>query len=418
MSSVSAPAPRTPAAGEPEIIYLIAPGGNPNYGDEFILRTWLQYLAQSRPGAQVIVDCHTPGQAAVLLSRWHPRVTFVDTVWRICFETADLPPREAAEVARDVLANPGRMPRIVSGVELLTRADTVHLVGGGYLNIVWSHHLALVAIAAAAARDFGVRAVATGQGLLPVGDDERITLVNELCSAFELFDVRDQPSRDALADGAVRMSFTGDDAWLGVHNADVYDTVSPAAQRDFVFCLQSDLMEDFADGQGIDGLAAVVNQVLDGWGVRPENVAFVEGLPGADRQVYDRVADRMPGALFVPFTEVWNRGLPARAGQVWISTRFHPHLLAAAAGASGVALSGRSDYYPIKHQSLIDMGSRWHLIDGCAMPTAPPADGGFPLDRIAEITRQKGDLAAGLYPPAGSSLRRAARAVRGLARRR
>ena len=63
-----------------EMVYLVAPSGNPNYGDEFILRAWLRYLARVRPDADVVVDCHTPGQAAVLLRRCHPRLTFVCTV--------------------------------------------------------------------------------------------------------------------------------------------------------------------------------------------------------------------------------------------------------------------------------------------------------------------------------------------------
>jgi hypothetical protein len=78
-----------------------------------------------------------------------------------------------------------------------------------------------------------------------------------------------------------------------------------------------------------------------------ERAAFVEGIPGQDRVVFDRLSAMLPGAEFVPSVDVWDRGLPARAGQAWVSTRFHCHLLAAAAGASGVALSGRRDYYPV-----------------------------------------------------------------------
>jgi hypothetical protein len=88
-----------------EIVYLVAPGGNPNYGDEFILRAWPRHLARVRPEADVVVDCHTPGQAAVLLRSSHPRVTFVDTIWRICPQTAHLPPAEA--VARPEPLDPG-----------------------------------------------------------------------------------------------------------------------------------------------------------------------------------------------------------------------------------------------------------------------------------------------------------------------
>jgi polysaccharide pyruvyl transferase WcaK-like protein len=400
MSAVKLPRSEKPTHRhtEHEIVYLVAPSGNPNYGDEFILRAWLRYLARVRPEADVVVDCHTPGQAAVLLRAWHPRVTFVDTIWRICFETAHLPPTEAIAVAASVVHDPGRMPRIVSGIELLARADTVHLVGGGYVNAVWSHHLALLAAANAAVDRSGGIAVATGQGLVPVGDPDRSSLLRDLQERFSLFDVRDGPSYGAITRSGGQQSFTGDDAWLGIGDEGVYDTASEAARRSFVFCLQSDLMDDFAGGQGTEGLTNAIARLIVQWNLDGEDVAVVEGMPGADRIVFDRVAHLLRGVVFVPFTDVWNRGLPARAGQTWVSTRFHPHLLAAATGASGLALSGRSDYYPIKHQSLVEAGSRWQVSDSSELPSKPVRDGGFTAGSVEQLRRRKSTLAAQLYP--------------------
>ncbi|MDA4109757.1 hypothetical protein MHOL44478_21220 [Mycobacterium holsaticum DSM 44478] len=399
-------------SAEREIVYLVAPSGNPNYGDEFILRAWLRHLALARPDADVVVDCHTPGQAAVLLRGCHPRLTFVDTVWRVCFQTAHLRPSEAAVVAEQAIHDPGRMPTIVSGIELLARADTVHLVGGGYINAVWSHHMALLAAALAAVDRSGGRAVATGQGLLPIGDPSRLGLLRDLQARFSLFDVRDLPSYQAIAGAGGGGSFSGDDAWLGITDDGVYDSESAAAARRFLFCLQSDLVEDFAGGRGLDGLIAAIAEVIQRWDIQGRDVAVVEGIPGADRIVFDRVAHLLTDAVFVPFTEVWRNGLPARTGQTWVSTRFHFHLLAAAAGASGLALAGRTDYYPIKHQSLLDAGSRWQLADSPELPTAPVQDGGFSPQTVSALHRQKSALAADIYPPAPSSIRRAVGALR------
>lgn len=396
---------------EPPLIYLVAPAGNPNYGDEFIVRAWLRHLARMQPDTEVVVDCHTPGQASVLLNRWHPRVSFVDTIWRICFDTAELPAAEAAEATAMVLAEPGRLPRIASGIDLLARAHTVHLVGGGYINTIWPHHLSLLAAAAGAARRFGARAVATGQGLVPAGDDDQVALLRALAADFTVFDVRDRASVEVLgADG--RYSFTGDDSWLDARGPEVYDLDSPAAAREVMLCLQADLMESFADGQGTAGLAQAVGQLIDAWGLRGEQMAFLECIPGPDRIVYDLLAERVPEAMFVPFVDLWNRGLPARAGQRWISTRFHPHLLAAAAGASGLALSGPDDYYATKHRSLTDAGSRWQVVDADTLPDTAPTDGGFPADRVDMLVRQKTALAERLYPSSLSALRRTTRALR------
>ncbi len=405
-------AQRSHSAGSRELVYLVAPAGHPNYGDEFILRTWLRYLARARPEADIVVDCHTPGQAAVLLSGCHPRATFVDTVWRISFRAAELGRSEAIAFAGEVVTDPGRMPTIVSGIELLARADTVHMVGGGYLNSVWAHHMTLPVTVLAAVRRSGGRALATGQGLLPVGDEQRLRLMRELADQFWHFDIRDEASLRAVARSTPNLSSTGDDAWLGIGDDGVYDADSEAAQRRYVFCLQSDLVDDFAGGDGVDGLAEVVRRVGERWRISGQDVAFIEGIPGADRVVFDRVAHLLRGVLFVPFTDVWTRGLPARPEQTWITTRFHHHLLAAAAGASGVALTGHTDYYVVKHHSLLDVGSRWRVTDDYDLPAAPPREGGLPCDAVARLHAAKKTLAARLYPQqAPSALRRAAKAL-------
>lgn len=381
-----------------ETIYLIAPSGHPNYGDELILLAWLRHLARVRPDAAVVVDCHTPGQASVLVAGAHPNVTFVDTVWRICFATADLPAAEAVAAAAAAVHEPGRLPNLVSGIELLARAHVVHLIGGGYLNTVWPHHLALPAAAAAGAERAGARLFATGQGLAPAGDEERRRLLADCAARFDRFDVRDAPSRALLAD-LPGCSHTGDDAWLVAGTGAVYDTESEASRRDWIFGLQTDLMDDFDDGRGADGLADAAADLITRWGLRGADIAFVEGIPGTDRRVYDRIAHLVPDALFVPFVDIWNRGLPVRPGQFWVTTRFHLHLLAAARGASGLALTGRRDYYPVKHESLVQAGSHWALADSCALPDRLVRAGGFPSDTVLELRRRKRALDDELYPP-------------------
>ena len=76
-------------------------------------------------------------------------------------------------------------------------------------------------------------------------------------------------------------------------------------------------------------------------------------------------------ACIVPFLSVWRDGLPIGAGQTWLTTRFHPHLIAVAAGDSGAAVVTKPDYYGTKHASLVDCGSRWTVADGTSVPTGP-----------------------------------------------
>ena len=411
---------------DPRPVYLVAPAGHPNYGDEQLLAGWLRHLRHRLPGTPVVVDCHTPGQAAVLHHSEHPDVLFTDTLWRLAAEGADA--RSAVGFCRQAVSDPGVRPALASGVALARSASVVHLIGGGYVNDQWPLHLGVVAAVGEICRLSGASAVATGQGLLPCSERD---LLAEALRDFDLVTVRDRGSHDLLAAAGVPVRFVGDDGWLSLSTAGgpeefasgrgltdhpVYSS-DPDTCRDVVLCAQSDLADPHA-------VAGTVARVLAEWGVPGERLSVVEAIPGSDRVVWDLVcaradaaggdhdgdddeddevgrtlADlRLPRARFVPFQEVWAAGLPARPGQVWLTTRFHPHLFAAARGASGVALRTGSDYYEVKHGSLTEAGSPWPALglDGGAPPL--PEVGGFDPATVAARVRAAESLAEEIYP--------------------
>lgn len=406
-------------------IYLIAPAGHPNHGDEQLLAGWLRYLRHRLPGTPVVVDCHTPGQAAVLHHAEHPDVLFTDTLWRLAGEQADAGPAAVIAFCREAVTDLGVRPGLASGIELLRGASTIHLIGGGYVNDQWPHHLGVAAGAAQAGRLAGVRVVATGQGLTPFAD---VGLLADALSGFELVTVRDDASRDLLAGTGVPVHLVGDDGWLalaggaGIEAGDhpVYSD-DPLAARDLVLCTQSDLADP-------EQLAEAVARILAEWRVPGERITVVESIPGGDRVVWDLVCARAdaagracPGddnddevglvlagldlgrARFLPFQHVWSGGLPARSGQAWLTTRFHPHLFAAARGASGVALRTGSAYYDVKHGSLAAAGSPWETVDagdvvvGSPVPALPTA-GGFASSAVSALIAAAQALADELYP--------------------
>lgn len=385
--------------GGAEIVYLVGLAGHPNYGDELVLRTWLRYLARVRPTATVVVDVAHVGEASLLFAGDHPRAVFVDTLWRLARVAEEQPevrgelsPHDwVAAAATDLAVAPG----LAEGVDHLLRASTVHVVGGGYVNGMWPQWLPVISGVAAVARRTGARAFATGLGLLPLPTGADLARLLSDAGAFEVFDVRDAPSRAAL-DGVPGATFTGDDVWLGLdqdepHSADHHGEVA--------LCVQADLSEGFEwhGRTGSAALAAFIGDTLDDWEVPGSQVTVVEGIPGMDFTVPKLLGDRIDGARVVPFLDVWRAGLPVGAGFTWISTRFHPHMVAAAAGDSGVAIVPKPDYYGIKHRSLVDAGSRWTVIDGAASVPARPAAGGFSTaDRRSNVAR-KTALANRLY---------------------
>nr|HQV19601.1 polysaccharide pyruvyl transferase family protein [Gordonia sp. (in: high G+C Gram-positive bacteria)] len=191
----------------------------------------------------------------------------------------------------------------------------------------------------------------------------------------------------------------GDDAWLAWGERRLLSRRPKPVSGGVTLCIQADLTDDFAAfGQtGVDALAEVVRRTLDSWDVPGSAVTVVEGIPGKDMTVPVKLADRLKGSTSVSFLDIWRRGLPAGRGDTWISTRFHPHLIAAAAGDSGVALVPRPDYYATKHSSLADIGSRWTIADDPEqIPDRPTAGGFTAADRLRAVDAKRA-LAAELY---------------------
>lgn len=394
--------------GDDEVIYLIAPSGHPNYGDELIARAWLQHLARVRPDATVILDSHTAGQAGLLLHGIHPKVVFVDTLWQLTHYAADTTRTDGPDPTQpwtwvaQAATELGLAPRLAEGVDAFRNASSVHLLGGGYINQVWPHHVSLVVAAAELARTTGATAFASGQGLIPRVEGPAWSVLRDASAEFTVFDVRDEASSVALS-GVGSRRHTGDDAWLALDRpsgAGGLREPDPMATGGVTLCLQSDLTDDFtAHGMtGPDALARVVGSVLDAWRVPGSAVTVIEGIPGGDLDIPSRLGDRLEGATIIPFIDIWRSGLPVGRGDTWISTRFHPHLVAAAAGDSGVAIIPRPDYYATKHRSLAAAGSRWTIVDDPDVIPARPTAGGFSTDDRDRAVAAKRALAHRLYP--------------------
>ena len=375
------------------MIYLVGTCGAPNYGDELITRTWLDYLATALPGAEVWVDCHSPGPAQAVFAASHPHVRFTDLLWRICRAAPSARPADVVEHATRAVRDPEVMPRLSLARSVLRRADVVHLIGGGFVNTMWPRHVGLLAGAVELARASGGIAAMTGQGLQPMSD-EAAPQVADLAASMAVADVRDAPSRDVLGHGPQGgVSLTGDDSFLGLGD----QTFDRGKAPDVMLCAQSDLLTI-----SVEELADLFATVLTGWEVDVERVGWFEGIPGRDRVVYDIVAKQLPGIRYYSLLETWTSGVPVRAGQHWVSTRFHPHLIAAAAGSWGIAVPVNRGYYDHKHDSLVAQGSGWTVVDpsvalsAADVPQPPGGPAGFG-DRLRDHVAAKQAVAEAVY---------------------
>lgn len=343
-----------------ETVYLIGVAGNPNLGDELIVVAWLEYLAEHLPEADVWLDTPFPGPASALLAGKHPRLHVTDTLFRLRDRATehgpdDIASEEVGAFIAGALADPGRTPWWTSGIDIVRNADVVHLVGGGYANDLWPHNLALFDALAWLAEHTPARVGITGVGLLPLGADSA-RHVATAGQHLELFDVRDLGTAHALLAADVpslRLRVTGDDILLRPPHLDE-DT---AAGLDVCVVIQHDLRS-----VAWEDLVGFVRRQLAEWGAAPDRVAVVECMPRIDAHIFESLVPHLPGLRFISFHEVWREGFPAAAHQRWISTRYHPHLLAAMAGASGIAISVRADYYDAKHELVRRAGSGWPLV--------------------------------------------------------
>ena len=349
-----------PAGGKRPLVYLIGTAGHPNYGDELITASWLRHLARVLPHADVWLDTPRPGPTTVLMDGLHPRLRCVDTVFHACWNAPTSSPAEILAFGEAVISDPGLIPREATGVENLSRVDLVHVLGGGYINALWPRHLALLGAARGIAARHGARTALTGAGLYPLAEGSQQPL-GEVLADFDVVDVRDRASLDAVQPLVPGATQSGDDAFLGLEDP-VYRH-SPART---MLCLQSDLLEI-----PLDDLADYVVRTLRSWQVDQQPVTLLEALPPGDAAVRELLDPHLPRLELLPFSELWRHGLPSSRDHRWVSTRFHPHLMAAAVGAWGVAVPISPGFYANKLRSLTALGSGWDLAPDLGDPLPP-----------------------------------------------
>lgn len=384
-----------PPAEPPKAFYLVGEPGYPNFGDELIAGEWLKFLAARYPDVPVVLDCARPGPAAVILRDKHPHVTFTDTLRRLATENPfpyDGPIDDISGFVSAALHDDGVAPNYACGIRLLHRGvQAVHMIGGGYMRGDWTSNLSRLSIGPWA-REQGIPAVGTGIGLMPISG-ESLRYAQRCVAAFQSFTVRDVATYNALRADDNAAAVTGlapDDCFVN----GLEGCYMPAeGLPDTMLCIQSDFVSDQS------ALYARVEQALGHWGVgKDDGIGIVECNPRIDAPIFQYLQNHgYTGLRFFPTVELLERGFPARGGQRWISTRYHPHILAAAAGCAGSYISVSPDYYDVKHEAVLRMGSHWTRIAMNA--EIPAAGGGFTDPGI--VQRYRDDIRRsvdGIYP--------------------
>ncbi len=310
-----------------------------------------------------MLDCMCSGPAAAYLYGLHPRVMSVDTVAQLAqnnylgllHETGQseggVPVALLAERLHAQLADAGQAPRYAAGIQLFANhIKDCHVIGGGYMHSEWSAGLSRLA-AAQWAQQRGIPAVVSGVGLEPLTAGDA-AYVHDVALAITAFSCRDQQSATAVDPKRDLVDLAPDDCFVnalsGVYRDDTADL------PDTMLCIQSDLTDDK------QAVLRHVMAVFDQWHV-PQGapIGVVECIPRDSIDTMEALRAHGYTPVLFPLQHLIDFGFPARPGQRWLSTRYHPHLLAAARGCSGSYIVVKPGYYDVKHQAVLRMGSRW-----------------------------------------------------------
>ncbi len=378
----------------PAPAYLVGAVGVPNYGDELILRLWLQVLAIAQPRRPVWVDAIDPGVAAALVAGLHPRVHVTNTLWRTAGQVATAE-FGTQELLADRFVRERGTPRADAGLDLVAAVGRIHLVGGGYVNSLWEANTLLPTLAASAKAAFGTQLAATGLGLTPLTEPLTDRVARALAT-FDLAESRDEKLSEVLLASGVSAGL--DDAFLSFHPRLAATTANRRAERPprYLLLLQGDLLSD----DHRDQVLALALDELRRAGWTSEPIGVVEALPPDDAWVRGRLAEAGIEHTFFSFMDLWRNGLPVAEGQFWVSSRFHFHLLAAGQGARGTAITISDDYYTPKHLGLVALGTGWRVIDleGAEVVAADPASTASFPQVSRTLAKRKWEQAARLYP--------------------
>jgi polysaccharide pyruvyl transferase WcaK-like protein len=380
--------------GRRPVIYLIGTAGHPNYGDELIAASWLRFYAERFPDAEIWLDTPRPGQTSVLHAGTHERLRCVDTVFHACWNAPVDDPAATIEFGASVVREPGRLAREASGFRVLPRADLIHVLGGAYLNGFWPAHLAILGAVQEAGRIGGGSTALTGAALHPMVDGAA-GAIGEALATFRVVDVRDERTAALLASTLRTATDTCDDAMLDLQRQRTDRTVRAGT----IVAIQSDLLE-----QPLERLAEYVLTTLRAWNADQEPVLLLEMMPPSDSDILPLLQPHLPELVHRPFEHLWRDGWPVTSGQRWITTRFHAHLLGAAAGDWGIALPADETYHLNNHQALLQQGSEWAVVtnldtDAPQPPATTAAFGG----RFGELVAAKRRVAQAVATLVGAS---------------
>lgn len=375
-------------------LYLVGAGGGPNFGDDLIGKIWVSFLAKRYPERTIWLDTRNAGITASFFAEFK-NVKSVDTFWRLrdraIKREGDF--RDKVKYLEDKVKNLGTPQYDIALTHIKNNVESIHFIGGGYVNKIWRNNLLLFELAVALKKqNHEIKLFGTGLGLTPVDANFKNEFL-KIKPVFDYIEARDVDSSEELS-----VTLGIDDVWMNFDESAFLKRPVTKESEDVpevMVLLQKDFNEDQVDK--LFEKAVRMIKSLDNYS-RDTVIGVAEAYPSQDYWVLPRLKKVLPNPIkFYSFQHLWQEGFPAGENVTWITTRFHYHLIGSGYGSKGVVLGSGSKYYNVKHRSLLSAGTGWTL-SGLDDALIQPTNNSEWEYNVKLLSERKVKLARLLYP--------------------
>lgn len=335
------------------MIYLIGGSGGPNYGDELIIKFWLDFISNKYPNTSIIAESNIPSNSREFHNKYK-NVIFIDSILKISKNVNKLSFWEQVQRGKTFFERNGQdiYDKYDVYFHIFNNVDVIHIHGGGYMRGTKNENSGfLLGIAAALKKKYNTKIVATGLGLMPLNKppEEFKKVAQEVISSFDLFECRDSESYNIIKSFCQSENVVNglDDNFLAPKELIKWQHTAYEGIKKLHLSFSQYTLSKF-DADFWDSLKKYAEKF--------DKVLFWESSPFKDRKVIDLLSQKIKNIETIKVKDLVYKGAPVNEGDYMISGRFHPHFIASRLGAYGYFYSF-DKYYDIKHSSVIKCGS-------------------------------------------------------------
>lgn len=332
---------------------MISGAGAPNYGDELILRDWLEFLDKYLPNEEIVVETTSTEEENLAHTIVGNNTIAINYLRTIAKNNKTL--SFWGQVARGWYFGFGatHKPNITYSLlySTINSCRHIHLVGGGYIHQRNNVSAFILGAVAGFSKKYNKPLYATGIGMQPMANIPKkyIYVAEKVFTQFKYLEVRDKESYEFLVRNiGKRYNFI-----LGLDDSFIQDV------KKNITLSSNSLTIHFSCGY--HALPKVIKYIQNNFEYiqnKYKNFFFWECYPKGDEIPYIKIKELFPALKKISINNLLENGIPFHKGDCLVTSRFHPHMMFSRLGGEGVFISD-SNYYDIKHNSVIALGSNF-----------------------------------------------------------